>query len=72
MSRFYPLQSIFADGSIGVDIPPQNFSSPFKRIQGLTLNAGEDDLQTAVIDTVNGFAYFGTFTYPGIVVKVNE
>jgi adenosine/AMP kinase len=37
----------------------------------LTLNTGEDILQSAVIDTANGFAYFGTYTLPGIVVKVN-
>jgi hypothetical protein len=37
----------------------------------LWLNRGEDSLNCAVIDTANGFAYFGTSTTPGIVVKVS-
>ena len=40
------------------------------RVGALTLNTGEDRLRSAVIDTVNGFAYFGTDTSPGRVVKV--
>ena len=37
----------------------------------MTLNAGENELFSAVIDTANGFAYFGAVTYPqGRVVKV--
>jgi len=36
----------------------------------LTLTGGEDILSTAVIDTANGFAYFGTGTVPGKIVKV--
>ena len=32
---------------------------------------GEDNLTSAVIDTANGFAYFGANTTPGKVVKVN-
>jgi hypothetical protein len=36
----------------------------------LTLNPGENGLYTGVADTVNGFAYFGTATNPGIIVKV--
>jgi len=37
----------------------------------LTLSPTEDGLTSAVIDTANGFAYFGTFTASGKVVKVN-
>jgi uncharacterized repeat protein (TIGR01451 family) len=50
------------------DLPlaPQNFGE----YATLTLNAGEDDLDSAVIDPASGFAYFGTGTDPGIVVKV--
>lgn len=36
----------------------------------LTLQSGEDNVRAAVIDTTNGFAYFGTYTDPGIIVKV--
>jgi len=36
----------------------------------LTLNSGENQFTSAVIDTANGYAYFGTRTSPGIVVKV--
>ncbi len=34
------------------------------------MNTGENDLYSAVIDTTNGYAYFGTNTHPGIVVKI--
>jgi len=40
------------------------------RVGALTLNTGENTLYSAVIDTANGYAYFGTETAPGIVVKV--
>ena len=36
----------------------------------LTLNGGENELTCAVSDEAAGFAYFGTYTNPGIVVKV--
>ena len=36
----------------------------------LTLHGGENSFSSAVIDTTSGFAYFGTYTSPGIVVKV--
>lgn len=42
----------------------------FQRVDALTLNAGESGLYCATIDTDAGYAYFGTFTSPGIVVKV--
>jgi hypothetical protein len=42
----------------------------FTRAAGIPLNAGEEFLQSAVIDVVNGNAYFGTFTTPGKVVKI--
>ena len=45
-------------------------ASAFSRSGALTLTAREEDPWSAVIDTVNGFAYFGTMTGPGIVVKV--
>jgi len=40
------------------------------RVGALTLNTGENDLRSAVIDVSGGFAYFGTDTSPGRVVKV--
>src|SRR5438874_1823330 len=42
----------------------------FTRVDALTLNSGENGLSSAVIDRAAGFAYFGTDTSPGIVVKV--
>lgn len=36
----------------------------------LRLNRGEDDLRCAVIDADGGYAYFGTNTSPGRVVKI--
>ena len=40
------------------------------RVGALTLDSGEDGLYSAVIDPSGGYAYFGTFTWPGTVVKV--
>ena len=45
-------------------------ANTLSRSGALTLTAKEDHPFAAVIDTVNGFAYFGTLTTPGIVVKV--
>src|SRR2546428_12102006 len=45
-------------------------ATAFSRVGALTLNAGENYLASAVIDSAAGFAYFGTQTDPGIVVKV--
>jgi hypothetical protein len=46
--------------------------SDFTRVDALTFVKPETTLQSAVIDTVNGFAYFGAYLpYPaGIIVKV--
>src|SRR5881397_2256550 len=42
----------------------------FDPVASLTLDPSENNLYSAVIDTASGFAYFGTSTSPGIVVKV--
>src|SRR5436309_1754887 len=42
----------------------------FDPVASLTLKSGEIRLRSAVVDTANGFAYFGTSTSPGIIVKV--
>ena len=42
----------------------------FNRAGSLTFNPGENDLASSVIDTAAGFAYFGTDTSPGVIVKV--
>jgi uncharacterized repeat protein (TIGR01451 family) len=44
--------------------------SDFTCVGALTLNPGEGYLVSAVIDTINVYAYFGTLTRPGSVVKV--
>lgn len=45
--------------------------NPPTRVGHITLEAGENDLRAGVIDTVNGFAYFGTHTFPGgKIVKI--
>src|SRR5207244_308412 len=43
----------------------------FTETSSLTLKRSEPDLTSAVIDRANGFAYFGTNTSPGMVVKVH-
>src|SRR2546428_349435 len=48
-------------------IPP---TAAFTRVGALTLNTGENDVTSAVLDVARGFAYFATDTTPGIVVKV--
>src|SRR3989442_10389810 len=45
-------------------------ATAFSRVGALTMKAGENYLASAVIDSAAGFAYFGTQTDPGIVVKV--
>ncbi len=40
------------------------------RVGAITLDSGENNLRSAVIDTAGGFAYFGTNTSPSIVVKI--
>jgi len=46
-------------------------ANPPSRIGAVTLNSGENNLYGhAVIDIANGYAYFGTDTSPGRVVKV--
>jgi len=45
-------------------------SNPPSRVGTVTLNSGENDLESAVIDPSAGYAYFGTSTSPGRVVKV--
>lgn len=45
-------------------------TNTLSRNAAITLTAKEDNPFAAVIDTGNGFAYFGTLTTPGIIVKV--
>jgi len=54
----------------GVDLKG-NPAKVLTRVGGLTLPSGEDHLTSAVIDSAGGFAYFGTLTSPGVVVKIN-
>jgi predicted RNA-binding protein with TRAM domain len=42
----------------------------FSRGGAITLGTGQDYLECAVIDPTGGFAYFGTYTSPGIIVRV--
>ena len=41
----------------------------FSRTSAVTLDNGEDQLSSVVIDPSGSYAYFGTYTGPGIVVK---
>ena len=41
------------------------------RVGSLTLNTGDNYLETGAIDTTNGNAYFSTYTNPSIVTKVD-
>lgn len=44
--------------------------SDFTLVDVLSLNSGEQDINSAVLASVNGYAYFGTNTAPGRVIKV--
>jgi len=46
-------------------------ATAFSRVTSITLQSGEDWLYSAVIDPSGQYAYFGTYTSPGMVVKVN-
>jgi len=48
----------------------QEATENFQRVTALPLQAGENNLYTAVIDPKGEYAYFGTETNPGKVVKV--
>ncbi len=50
--------------------PNPGTESELLRQAALTLESGEDSVVSAVIDAANGYAYFGTNTFPGQVVKV--
>jgi hypothetical protein len=41
-----------------------------RRLDAAALRTGENSLNCAVVDATNGYAYFGTRSIPGIVVKV--
>src|SRR2546423_21915 len=40
------------------------------QVGNITLNSGENILYSAVISPSGDYAYFGTLTFPGIIVKV--
>jgi hypothetical protein len=42
----------------------------FSQVNTLTFKTGENYADSAVIDSVGGYAYFGTFTNPGTIIKV--
>ncbi|MBK7496681.1 MAG: hypothetical protein IPI28_15295 [Candidatus Omnitrophica bacterium] len=46
-------------------------ANPPTRAEALTLDSGENSLESAVIDPSAGYVYYGTFTSAGKVVKVD-
>jgi M6 family metalloprotease-like protein len=44
--------------------------SDFARVSSMTFQSGENELYSAVIDPSGQYAYFGTWTAPGRVVKI--
>ncbi len=57
--------------TLPVGIAAVGAQSDFARVDGTTLASGEDHAIAAAIDPTGGHAYFGTFTFPGEVVKVD-
>jgi len=51
--------------------PPNAPTSAFAEVASLRLVQSEKQLRSAVVDTVNGYAYFGTGTSSGFVVKID-
>ncbi|HDP35459.1 MAG TPA: DUF5011 domain-containing protein, partial [Candidatus Hydrogenedentes bacterium] len=41
-----------------------------QRLEGIALSSGEDNIGCAIVDHIQGYAWFGTYTSPGRVVKV--
>ncbi len=41
------------------------------QVDSITLDSGEDNINSAVIDEANGFAYFGTDSSPAVIIKVD-
>src|SRR3989442_2795988 len=66
-TRFVGLVLVFSMVAVSALIPSV---TAFTRVGALTLNAGENHLRSAVVDAAGGYAYVGTETSPGIVVKV--
>ncbi len=56
--------------SVGVILTTVPTVSADTRVGALALNTGENVLSAVAIDSAGGFAYFGTETSPGRVVKV--
>lgn len=55
----------------GIEAVPLGLSAPPGAvISSITLQSGQNWIGSAVIDTTNHFAYFGTMTSPSMVVKV--
>lgn len=46
-------------------------STLFEEVARISVMAGEINTQSAVIDTVNGFAYYGTGSSPGKIIKID-
>src|SRR2546422_8125575 len=66
-TRLVGLVLVFSTVAVSALIPSV---TAFTRVDALTLNAGENHLRSAVVDSAGGYAYVGTETSPGIVVKV--
>jgi hypothetical protein len=64
-ARTYPPNEVMPSATLGTVV-----SNGFTQVGSLTLNTGESALRSAVIDPASGYAYFGTNTAPGVVVKV--
>lgn len=59
-----------ADSGLQV-VTASPYALAIERVGAITLEDGEDSMLSAVIDADGGFAYFGTNTSPGRVVKVD-
>jgi hypothetical protein len=60
--------SVLPDGRVKFIV--QNASYNLMRVGSVILNSSEDELWSAVIDPKGEFAYFGTGTSPGKVIKI--
>ncbi|MBI5374152.1 MAG: hypothetical protein HZA77_01880 [Candidatus Schekmanbacteria bacterium] len=65
-----PLPKINKDETKRLRFGMTSASSAFKREALLTMNFPEDYIDCGVIDNANGFAYFGTNTAPGEIIKI--
>ena len=70
VKKLIPIAVILFSSMVGAAVIKIPEVSALSRSSALALDSGEYNPFAAVIDAANGFAYFGTQTSPGVIIKV--